>query len=240
MLRKKTKEPDLNIVNLQKLEEMRTLLHANVKKGFREYDSRNNPLEKQFKEHNNFGSDYYVCKNVRNRFQSIIDIRRKINKMQEEIQSNEEDSINVSKEVKYNMDSLLKDCTLVEEYLKDIVLYSNVKPKTAENGFIMSYTNVCEAWDTFFSKWKVPCSLIDSSNKEFFSAEKYYDIESHFFCDYNELKSLYISYLKVANSARNYSKEEFLAVISAKALHRYIYSVPTCINVAGIIFPQKK
>lgn len=237
MLGKKAKDPDWNIVNLQKLEKMREILHADVKEGFREYDSRNNPLEKKFKEHYNLASDYYVCKNVRNRYQSITDIRMKLKKMQEEMQEEKESVA----ELKDNIEFLLKDCTLVEEYIKDIVTYSNIKPTIATNGFIISYTNVCEAWNEFFSKWEVPCSLFDENNEDIFSAEKYYDIESHFFCDGNELKSLYISYLKAANVAKNCSKEEFLTVLSSKALHRIVlYSIPTCINLSSRIFPHKK
>lgn len=202
------------------------MLHQKNQNLTRDY----NFLRNNFREKYNLDERYEISEIVLEKHLIVMECRKLLRKLRVEEK--------IYKQVEYIKEKINKfeeECILIEEFLYDVVIYSNMKPKTTENGFVVNYNELCMIWDEFFSKWKIPCSM---HTVKYFEPGKYYCIQDKVFCSKEELKLLYINYLKVANDCKYQAKKDFIITTSACVFCKFISSMPKVIGDSARYFPE--
>lgn len=203
-----------------------TMLHQKDLNLARNYNS----LRNNFREKYNLDESFEISEIVLEKHLIVMDCRKLLRKLHVEEK--------IYKQVEYiaeKIDKFEKECNLIEEFLYDVVIYSNIKPKTTENGLVVNYNELCMIWDEFFSKWKIPCNMYTA---KYFEPGKYFCLQDKVFCSKEELKLLYINYLKVANDCKYQAKKDFIITTSACIFCKFMSSIPKVIGNSAKYFPE--
>lgn len=237
----KSHEEQLFELNVSKFHEKYNSFKAPLDGTFREYDSRNNPMNLQFISHmkkknlvfDGLDESLVFPKPILNRFKRLMDMKNYIDLIKKS-------SFSLPAETATLLRNTEKEIPLIESFLVENLQLFNMplfnNDLSYERADVFSYIS---EWAKFFSRWKVKLPT-KKDDHEFF--DPYILETTSYGIKSNEIPKMLVAFINAENvllkEHKNERTQEFATALSTKAFYQVLLGSKTFVANAAKYFPE--